>query len=121
MRAFRVTNTTRGVILAEQALQATGFLNRLLGLMGKPQLSTGQGLHLLPCNSIHTFFMRAPIDAVFLDRQGVVLRMYPHLRPWRATGVYIRVHSVLELPPGTLEATGTQLGDALTFESGGQS
>jgi uncharacterized membrane protein (UPF0127 family) len=113
---FRVVNQTRGSILADQAHRASGFFQRLVGLMGQPALQGGHGLHLLPCNGIHTFFMRAHIDAVFLDNGGVVKKGYRALPPWRLTAVYADVRSVLELPAGTLDATGTQVGDSLSFE-----
>ena len=118
-RYYRVRNATRDCILAERAGHATGFFGRLRGLLGRPALKPGEGLHLLPCNGIHTFFMRFHIDALFLDETGVVRRRFAGLPPWRMTAVYADVRSVLELPAGTLDATGTQAGDSLTFESVG--
>ncbi|MBI3182571.1 MAG: DUF192 domain-containing protein [Myxococcales bacterium] len=113
---FRVSNTTRGKLLADRAEQATGFLARLVGLMGRRHLDFGEGLHLVPCNSIHTFFMRIPIDALFLDSKGAVVKAYPALPPWRVTGIFLRARSVLELPAGTMAGSGTREGDQLLFE-----
>lgn len=103
-------------MLADQAEEASGFFTRLIGLMGRRDLPLGQGLHLLPCNSIHTFFMRIPIDALFLDAHGAVVKVFPALPPWRLTGIYPKVRSVLELPAGTLRASGTAEGDEIVFE-----
>lgn len=75
----------------------------------------GEALHIVPCNSIHTFFMRIPIDALFLDRDGVIVKALEALPPWRVTGVYFSARSVLELPAGTVAGSGTREGDRLTF------
>jgi uncharacterized membrane protein (UPF0127 family) len=53
----------------------------------------------------------------FLDGEGVILKQFMALPPWRATSIYLRARSVLELPAGVLEASGTQEGDRLTFEA----
>jgi uncharacterized membrane protein (UPF0127 family) len=114
--SWRVTNSTRGSILADHAEEATGVWSRLLGLMGRTELPLGQGLHIKPCNSIHTFFMRIPIDALFLDAEGQVVKKYDALPPWRATGLSFRTKSVLELPAGTASASQTEVGDQIHFE-----
>lgn len=113
---WKVNNETRQRLLADRADKATSFLQRFKGLMGRRSLEVGQGLHIVPCNSIHTFFMRIPIDVLFLDAQGRVVKQMPALPPWRATSVYFQSRSVLELPAGVLAASGTQEGDVLSFE-----
>ena len=113
---LRVNNETRGRLLADRAERAEYFIDRFVGLMGRKSLAFGEGLHIVPCNSIHTFFMRIPIDVAFLDRDGVIVKQFLALPPWRATSVYFQAKSVLELPAGTLEASGTQEGDRLVFE-----
>jgi uncharacterized membrane protein (UPF0127 family) len=113
---LRITNRTRGKILADRAEEARSFWVRMRGLMGRRELKMGEGLYLVPCNSIHMFFMRFAIDAVFLDRGGRVVKLIPALPPWRATRVYWRAHSVLELPAGVASGAGTQEGDLLSFE-----
>jgi uncharacterized protein len=113
---LRVTNATRGKILADRAEEARRPLQRLKGLLGRAELQLGEALHIVPCNSIHTLFMRMAIDAAFLDAQGVVLEIYGALPPWRVTRVHFRARSVLELPAGTLQASGTEVGDRLQFE-----
>lgn len=114
--ALRVTNRTRGKILADRAEEARAFFVRMRGLMGRRELAIGEGLHLVPCNSIHMFFMRFAIDAVFLDKELRVVKLIPALPPWRATRVYWKAHSVLELPAGVASGAGTQEGDQLVFE-----
>lgn len=113
---WRVNNETQGRLLADKAERATSFLHRFKGLMGRRSLAVGEGMHIMPCNSIHTFFMRIPIDVLFLDAQGRIVKQMPALPPWRTTSIYFQARSVLELPAGVLEASGTREGDRLTFE-----
>jgi len=113
---WKVNNETRQRLLADGAERATSFLQRFKGLMGRRSMAVGEGLHIVPCNSIHTFFMRIPIDVLFLDAQGRIVKQMPALPPWRATSVYFQARSVLELPAGVLAASGTQEGDVLHFE-----
>ena len=111
-----ITNTTRQTTLADKANRANGFLSRGRGLMFTDPLPQGAGLVIDPCNSIHMFFMRFAIDAVFLDKDLRVVKLIPALPPWRATRVYWKAHSVLELPAGVASGAGTQEGDQLIFE-----
>lgn len=113
---LRVRNVTRDKLLADRAERARSFMQRFKGLMGRPTLDFGEGLHIQPCNSIHTFFMRIPIDVAFLDGTGVIVKQFSALPPWRATSIYPRARTVLELPAGTLAASGTQEGDTLDFQ-----
>lgn len=112
-----VRNASRaGAVLADQVHTASSWWARLKGLLGRDGLADGEGLHLVPCNSIHMFFMRFPLDVAFLDEQGRVVRAVQAIQPWRATRVYLQAHSALELPAGTLARTATREGDQLDFE-----
>ncbi len=115
--AIKVLNQTREKVLASHGNVARSFMSRFLGLMGKKELPFGAGLHIAPCNSIHTFFMKIPIDAVFLDKQLKVVKVCSAMVPWRISSVYWGAHSVLELPSGTSFASGTVEGDQLVFEA----
>jgi hypothetical protein len=112
---YRVTNLTRNTLLADQATRAVSFLSRFKGLMGVSELPLGHGLQIEPCTSIHTFFMRIPIDALFLDKDLTVVDICHALPPWRVSRVYFEARSVLELPAGTAAASQTQPGDRLAF------
>jgi uncharacterized membrane protein (UPF0127 family) len=85
---------------------------RLKGLLGRSGLGEGEGLLLRPAGSVHTAFMRFPIDAVFLDRDQRVLRVAAGLAPWRAAGRR-GAKSVLELPAGAAARAGIRLGERL--------
>jgi uncharacterized protein len=113
---FVVINENRGVALAQTAERAESAFARLKGLLGRNSLAEGSGLHIDPCDAIHTFFMQFSIDVVFLDAGGRAVHLVHAMPPWRATRVYFSARSVLELPPGTLSKTGTQVGDRLRFD-----
>jgi uncharacterized protein len=109
-------NRTRGAVLALRVERAERVLDRFRGLLGRASFEEGRALAIAPCASIHTFFMKFPIDAVFLDRRGRVVRALSDLRPWRATRFHLRAVRAVELPAGTLARTGTREGDELSFE-----
>ena len=90
-------------------------LSRLLGLMGRRALAPGEGLLLKPTPSIHTWFMRFPIDAVFLDSELRVLGVKPELGPWRFAGRR-GTRAVLELPGGEARRIGLEPGAVLEFD-----
>jgi hypothetical protein len=113
----RIRNLTRGTQLASEAHAARGFWSRLVGLLGRSSLQAGEALVLEPCNSIHTAFMRFPIDVVYVDRSGRVVKVISNLRPFRVSAVLRGARSAIELPSGTIGDTGTAPGDQLAFES----
>ena len=113
---LRLVNRTTGVVLAVRVARAERALERLRGLLGRDALGEGEALAIAPCASIHTFFMRFAIDAVFLDRRGRVVRAIAELRPWRATRFHLGAVQVVELPAGSLARSGTREGDELSFE-----
>lgn len=112
-------NETRGAILADRTERALRPLDRLRGLLGRSALQEGEALWIAPCSSVHTLFMRFPIDVIFLDRSGEeVVAVVERLMPWRATRVYLRAGSALELAAGTVARTGTQAGDRVRIGAG---
>jgi uncharacterized membrane protein (UPF0127 family) len=115
-RRVAVRNASRDCLLAGRAEVATGPLPRAIGLIGRRDWSAADGLVIEPCNSVHTFFMRLPIDVVHVGGEGEVLRLLPAMGPWRLGPIVRQSQRVLELPVGTIEATGTQVGDRLRVE-----
>lgn len=112
---FRVRNVTRGVLLGDSVDIAATSAARRKGLLQRSGLEEGQGLWIVPCESIHTFFMKFPIDVVYVDRKHRVRKVCPELDPWRLS-LCLSAHSVVELPQGVIAKTGTQAGDELAFE-----
>jgi uncharacterized protein len=103
-----------GVVVCEECLVAATPLTRLRGLLGRKSLPSGQGILLRPASSIHTFFMRFAIDAVFLDDELRVVAIASDLRPWRAAGKR-GARAVLELPAGECARRGLNVGDTIRF------
>jgi uncharacterized protein len=91
--------THEGRVVCRRCAVADGPLTRMRGLLGRSELRAGEGMLLKPAGSVHTFFMRFPIDVVFIDREGHVTRVIGALRPWRVAGSR-RARAVLELPAG---------------------
>ena len=112
-----MTQTLRredGTIVCERCTVAESPLTRLRGLLGRDGLEPGEGLLLRPASSVHTYFMRFPIDVVFLDRALVVLGIDDGVDPWRAKGRR-GAKAVLELPAGESSRRGLSIGDRLTL------
>lgn len=109
----RVTLTREdGDVVVDECVVADSPASRMKGLLGRSELRPGEGLLLRPASSIHTFFMRFPIDAVFLDKGLRVLRVSDELRPWRAASRR-GAHAVLELPAGECARRGLEPGVSL--------
>ena len=85
--------------------RAERWLDRLRGLLGSPPPAPGHALLITPCASVHTAFMRYPIDVVFLNRQGRILKVVEALPPWRAAGCW-RARHTLELAAGEARRVG---------------
>ena len=113
MQAF---NLTRQKPLAGVLMIADSFLRSLIGLMGRSSLEAGHGLWIVPCQSVHTFWMRFSIDVVFLDEHGKVIHLVESLRPFRISKHLSRARSVIELPVSSIRATETQVGDEIRIE-----
>ena len=104
-----------GKIVCDRCTLARDTYSRMVGLLGRTGLSQGEGILLQPAGSIHTFFMRFPIDAVFLDRERRVVRIAASMKPWR-TAAARRSRSVLELAAGEAKRIGLQPGNVLQLE-----
>jgi len=114
---MKIINQTKNTILAQEAVVANTVFKRIKGLLAKKDFQQGEALILNPCNSIHTLFMRFPIDVIFLDRQNKVVKVIPGLNPWRFSGVCFSARLCVELPVGTTHSNPTSPGDTLSFIS----
>jgi uncharacterized membrane protein (UPF0127 family) len=111
----RLLNATRDTVLAGDVRLAESLWDRFWGLMGRKGLADEAGLLIRPCSSVHTAFMRFPIDVVFLDRSLTVVKVSAAVRPFRAT-IAAGAHSALELNAGVAERAGVEKGDQLVLE-----
>ncbi len=110
-----IVNRSKQATIADRATAARTFHERLRGLMFRPCLAPGEALVLVGDNSIHTFFMRFPIDVLYLDCDGRVLRLEEAMPPWRVGPVVGGCRFIVELPPGVIRATGTAVGDIIAL------
>lgn len=107
-------NVATRSIVAWEVKEACTFGTRLVGWMGHSP-SVGSALWLRPCRSIHTFFMKTRIDVLFLDKENQVVGALKSVAPYRIPKAYVRADSVIELPVGTIERTGTQVGHMICW------
>jgi uncharacterized protein len=112
--------TESGKVVCERCEIADSTFSRARGLLGRDGLERGGGMLIDPAGSVHMFFMRFPIDVVFLARDRTVVRVKHHLAPWRISAARHAVAS-LELPAGAAAEAGVEKGDVLVFENLGDS
>ena len=108
-------NHTRNTVLGDAVELADTSETRRVGLLKHERLEPGSGLWIVPCESVHTFFMKFPIDLVYLDKKRKVRKVRHAVPAWRLSAC-LTAHSILELPAGTAEKSGTQQGDELVME-----
>jgi hypothetical protein len=111
--SFARIRTADGAVLCERCEVPKSSFARMRGLLGRSGLEPGGGMLIDAAPSVHMFFMRFPIDVVFLDRDRKVVGVKLGLRPWRVAGAR-RAVAALELPAGA--AAGVEVGDVLAVE-----
>jgi uncharacterized membrane protein (UPF0127 family) len=107
-------NVTRQSELANRIEVAGSSAKRSKGLLGRKGLAPGEGLWIVPCEAVHTFWMGFPIDLVYLDRHNRIAKIRTNVPPWRLSGC-LTAHSVIELAAGSVAPTKAQRGDQLEF------
>jgi uncharacterized membrane protein (UPF0127 family) len=122
---LRLRRPADDAVICDRLVLGESFGQRFLGLMGRASMDQGEGLYLAS-NSIHMFFMRFPIDALFVSRaddRGIrrVVGLRPDLPPWRGIVMPVRgAEGVVEMPAGTLARLGVAVDDEVRFEESGQ-
>ena len=111
-----ITNISKGTVLALRETKADNFFARAMGLMGRSNFSAQEAMVIVPCRSVHTFFMRFPIDIIFLDKDNRIIEIIESMKPFRLSRINYRAYSVVELAAGTIHATQTTAGDSLLFK-----
>lgn len=114
----RIRNLTRNTELGASIDIADTSAKRRTGLLKHTGLAPGEGLWIVPCESVHTFFMKFPIDLVYLDKKNTVRKVSHAVAPWRLSACF-SAHSIIELPAGAARETGTVAGDQLEVEKFG--
>jgi len=120
--AIAAVNRTRGICLAENVRVARTHWTRLRGLIGtqKSAFQPGQALWIVPCRGVHTLAMHYPLDVIYLDRSGYVVDLQAGVKPWRFAPVHLKAASVLELPSGVIQRSGTAIGDQIEIVQANQ-
>ncbi|MDD3012330.1 MAG: DUF192 domain-containing protein [Candidatus Gastranaerophilales bacterium] len=112
---MKVINTSNQKIVANKVKVANNTISRFIGLLNRSNLNEGEGLQIIPCNSIHSFFMRFNFDAIFLDKSNKVKFLMKNMTPCKVSPLVFTAHSVLELPAETIERFEINIDDALEF------
>jgi uncharacterized membrane protein (UPF0127 family) len=100
-----------------EIMVANSFFSRLKGLLGTKSLPADKGLLLCGCNSVHMIGIRYPLDIVYLDQDGVILKLVENLKPWQMSACW-QAQDVLEVKSGTIRQAGWQVGDCLQWNDG---
>lgn len=108
-----IENTTSHRTLLAHGRLATNPWTRLRGLIGVRELPAGDGLLIKPCHGVHCMFMSMPIDVVYVDGSDCVVAVDKAMQPWAVGKIYRQSAYVVELPAGSIDASGTQPGDQL--------
>src|SRR3984885_9289738 len=109
---YRLRNLTRGTILGDAIDIADTSEKRTPGLLKHTELRAGEGLWIVPCEGVHTFFMKFALDLVYIDKKQIVRKTVANVVPWRMS-MCLPAHSIVELPVGTIEPSATRKGDQL--------
>lgn len=110
---MQLLSKTGNKIIALDVMMADSFLGRLRGLLGRKSIKEEQCMMIVPCNSIHTFFMKFPIDAVFVDKDHKVVLIIHDIHPGRISPLVKTAHAVIEMQSGKAVREGISIGDVL--------
>ena len=110
-----IRNRSKQVVLGDSITVADTGATRRTGLLRHQSLAQGEGLWIVPCESVHTFRMNFPIDVLFIDRDKRVTKIVASMKRSRIAMSW-RARSVIELPAGTAKKTGTEVGDKLEIQ-----
>jgi uncharacterized membrane protein (UPF0127 family) len=118
MREKMILNRRTNIYLAKKVKYADRIWTRMLGLIGKKELAVDNALSIYPCQQIHTYFMRFPIDCIFIDKEHRVVDLLENVEPWRISRKVPASFGVIELPAGVIRKSDTRLYDTLEIIKG---
>ena len=117
---MRILNQTKATVIADNARIADTFLSRSVGLLSRDFLPKTEALVLTRCQSIHMFFMRFCIDAIFVDKRGYVVGVIENLQPFQLSPVFWRASYCVELAQGVILESKTSIGDEIILSGKGE-
>ncbi|MRH44325.1 DUF192 domain-containing protein [Aquibacillus halophilus] len=112
---MKLVNLSTNETVATNIKRAYTFLKRLKGLMFTKKLHSDTGLHIKPCRSVHTFFMKYAIDVLYLDVGNQVIAIDESMVPGKVGKLYKDATSVIELPAGSVTENKIEIGHKLNF------
>lgn len=115
MTVIRIVNRSRGTLLGNRIVLVESWTGRLRGYLGRREPQPGEGMLLVPCNAVHMFGLKFPLDLIFLNQSGDVVETIEDLRPWKRTSRIEDARSALEIPGGTIQSSHTRVGDRLAW------
>lgn len=113
---MKIINKSKNISIADDAKLADDPISRLVGLLNRTSLLPSEALVITDCRSIHMFFMRFSIDVIFIDKKDIVIGLVPSIKPYRMSPYYIKAKKAIEIFPGKIEQTNTEIGDQIYFE-----
>ena len=114
---MKIFNRSKGTIVAEKAEIADTVLSRLIGLLNRSSLHSDEALVITQCRSIHMFFMRFPIDAIFVSIDNCVVGLVKGIKPFRLSPVFFKSRYVIEIPEGNIVQSKTSVGDKIEIKN----
>jgi uncharacterized membrane protein (UPF0127 family) len=113
MKLYRITAEGSVFLISSDIKEADSFIRKLFGLVFSAPLKEGEGLLIDNCSSVHTFWMRYPIDVLFLDSDNRAIRFFENLKPFRVTPFIKGAARTVELKSGSVRACSLKTGDCL--------
>lgn len=120
MKAVKISSAGKNrekELIVSEVIEARGFFGKLTGLITRKKLKSFQGFLIKGCNSIHTAGMRYSIDAIFMDKNTRVIKIYSNMKPFKVTPFIKDAFSVLEVRAGVVGKTSLKTGDSVNFEA----
>ena len=112
---MKIINTTNNATIATSVVIADTFKTRMVGLLNRQDIKEGEALIITKCNSIHMFFMKFAIDAVFIDQENKIVGLAKNIKPFQVSPIYFKASRVIELPAGVIEFSHTEIGDQIVI------
>ena len=113
-----IINASKNTTVSQKPFHAVRLWDRTRGMIGRDFGEAFDAMVFSACNAIHTFFMKIPLDVIFLNRDNVVVAVRRGLRPWYPCILAWRSCTVVELPAGAIDSSATEIGDRLIFDHG---
>jgi len=117
IKLLKVVDKTINIVIASKGALADTFLSRMTGLLNRKILHPDEALIITHCNSIHMFFMKFAIDAIFVSKDNIVVGLVEKIKPFRLSPIFFKASYVIEVPAGTISEKKVSIGDQISIEN----